>query len=66
MGHAEGTRLGIGAIDPQRFAAGMHLLCETKRLARVPSVGDVFTANFPVPPGERLTRVAAPRRPIRL
>ncbi len=38
MGHPEGARLGIGAIDPQRFAAGMHLLCETKRLARVPAV----------------------------
>ncbi len=62
MGHAESARLGIGAIDPQRFAAGMHLLCETKRLAKVPAVADVFNGNFPVPATERITRLAAPRR----
>ena len=55
MGHAEGARLGIGAIDPQRLAAGMHLLCETKRLARVPAVADVFNGDFPIPPAERIT-----------
>jgi NitT/TauT family transport system substrate-binding protein len=62
MGHPEGARLGIGAIDPQRFAAGMHLLCETKQLARVPAVTDVFSPDFPVPPAERITRLAAARR----
>ncbi len=59
MAHREGARLGLGAIDPQRFTAGMHLLCETKGLARVPALRDVFDANFPVPPGERITRLAA-------
>jgi len=62
MGHAEGARLGIGAIDSQRFAAGMHLLCETKRLARVPAVADVFNGDSPVPATERITRLAAPHR----
>ncbi|HUU34268.1 MAG TPA: ABC transporter substrate-binding protein [Vicinamibacterales bacterium] len=59
MGHAEGARLGLGAVNPRRFAAGMHLLCETKGLARVPAVRDVFDDGFPVPPAERITRLAA-------
>lgn len=58
MAHAEGARLGIGAIDPQRFNAGMHLLCETKKLARVPAVRDVFDDAFPVPAAERITTLA--------
>ena len=62
MGHAEGATLGIGAINPQRFAAGMHLLCETKHLARVPAVAEVFDDGFPVPAHERITRLAPPRK----
>lgn len=58
MAHPEGGRLGIGAIVPQRFAAGIHLLCESKRLARVPAVADVFSDAFPVPPSERITQLA--------
>lgn len=59
MGHAEGARLGIGAINPQRFAAGMRLLCEAKRLAKVPAVRDVFNNTFSVPVAERITQLAA-------
>ena len=59
MAHPEGATLGIGNINPQRFVAGMHLLCETKGLARVPAVKDVFSDAFPVPPAERITRLGA-------
>jgi NitT/TauT family transport system substrate-binding protein len=57
MGHAEGARLGLGAIDAARFAAGMRLLCTAKSLP-VPAIGDVVSDAFPVPAGERITRVS--------
>jgi NitT/TauT family transport system substrate-binding protein len=57
MGHADGPRLGLGAIDGARFAAGMTLLCAAKSL-RVPAVSDVVSDAFPVPAGERITRLS--------
>lgn len=57
MGHADGQRLGLGAIDDARFAAGMTLLCAGKSL-RVPAVSDVVSDAFPVPAGERITRLS--------
>jgi hypothetical protein len=59
MSHPEGARLGIGAIDTARFESGLRQLCESKQLARVPAVADVFDAAFGVPPAERITRLAA-------
>ena len=61
MGHPEGARLGIGAIDASRFGAGVRLLCVSKALARVPAVLDVFGDAFPVPAAERITRLASTR-----
>jgi NitT/TauT family transport system substrate-binding protein len=57
LGHAEAARLGLGAIDDSRFAAGMTLLCTAKAL-RVPAVSDVVSHAFPVPAGERITRLS--------
>lgn len=54
MAHPEGVRLGIGAIDPARFGAGIAALCSAKRLARTPAVAEVFDASFAVPPAERI------------
>lgn len=54
MAHAEGRRIGLGAVDGQRFAAGMRQLCTAKRL-RVPAVAEVLSDAFPVPPAERIT-----------
>jgi NitT/TauT family transport system substrate-binding protein len=57
MGHAEGARFGLGAIDASRFADSMRLLCSAKSLP-VPAVSDVVSDAFPVPAGERITRLS--------
>ena len=57
MGHPDGRRLGLGAIDGARFAAAMRLLCDAKSL-RVPAASDVVSDAFPVPAAERITRLS--------
>lgn len=59
MGHPEGGRHGIGAVDDGRLARGIAALCRAKALPRVPAVGDVFDASFAVPAAERITTLAA-------
>lgn len=59
MAHPEGARLGLGAIDPDRFRAGVALLCTSKRLARTPAVDAIVSAAFPVPREERITTLGA-------
>lgn len=59
MGHSEGMRLGIGAIDEVRFSRGIAALCAAKHLKRVPRVSDVFDTSFPVPANERLKNLGA-------
>lgn len=58
MGHAEGARLGIGAIDRERLTRGIAALCAAKRLARVPGADEVFDRAFALPTNERLTTLA--------
>lgn len=58
MGHPEGRRLGIGAVDDARFARGIAALCRAKALPRVPAAADVFDAAFAVPAADRITSLA--------
>ena len=58
MGHAEGARLGIGAVDERRLARGIAALCRAKALPRVPAVNEVFAAQFMVPAADRITTLA--------
>lgn len=60
MAHAEGRRLGIGAIDEVRFGRAVFALCLTKGLPRVPRTSEVFDPSFGVPEGERVTGLAGP------
>jgi NitT/TauT family transport system substrate-binding protein len=57
MSHPEATRIGIGAVDPDRLARGIALHAETKRLARTPALGEVFNPAFLPPRRERVTAV---------
>jgi NitT/TauT family transport system substrate-binding protein len=58
MGHPEGRRLGVGAVDDARFARGIAALCRAKDLPRVPAAADVFDAAFAVPAADRITSLA--------
>jgi len=58
MGHPEGGRHGIGAIDDGRLARGIAALCRAKRLPRVPRTTEVFAAQFMVPAADRVTTLA--------
>ncbi len=60
MSHPEAARLGLGAIDERRFAAGVRRLCLAKRLPRVPAVSEIMSRAFPVPAAERITRLPPP------
>lgn len=55
MGHPEGRRHGIGAVDDARLARGIAALCRAKALPRTPPVADVFDAAFAVPAADRIT-----------
>lgn len=55
MAHPEGARLGLGAIDAERFRRGVALLCTSKRLARTPAVDEIVSTAFPIPREERIT-----------
>ena len=61
MAHAEGMRLGIGAVDPVRFARGVAALCTAKRLPRVPAISEIVNPAFAVPAAERITTLGALR-----
>ena len=58
MGHPEGRRHGIGAVDDARLARGIAALCRAKTLPRTPAVADVFDAAFTVPAADRITSLA--------
>ncbi|MFN7978157.1 MAG: ABC transporter substrate-binding protein [Vicinamibacterales bacterium] len=58
MGHPEGARLGIGAIDEARLTRGIAALCAAKHLKRVPRASEVFDTSFALPTTERLTTLA--------
>lgn len=57
MTHADVAGRGLGGIDPVRFGRSIELLARAKALPRVPTVADVFSADFGVPVSERLRTV---------
>lgn len=59
MGHPEGARLGIGAIDEARLTRDIAALCAAKHLKRVPRANEVFDTSFAIPANERITTLAA-------
>ena len=58
MGHPEGGRHGIGAIDDERLARSIAALCRAKGLPRVPRTNEVFAAQFLGPAADRITTLA--------
>lgn len=58
MAHAEGRRLGIGAVDPARLERSIAALAAANGLARVPPGTEVFNPSF-LPPPERRVRSLA-------
>ena len=49
MGGAEGRRIGIGDIDPKRFALAIKMVHDACRLPRTPAWSEVFSRDF-LPP----------------
>lgn len=58
MSHAEGARLGIGAVDPARLGRSIALHARSKRLPRVPALDEIFSPAFLPPRRERVTNLA--------
>ena len=54
MAHADGKRLGIGAVDDQRLSRAIALLADTNRLARRPALREIFVHDFLPPLNERV------------
>lgn len=54
MSHPEAARLGIGAVDPERFRRGIAIVAEANQLPRVPAPDEVFSAAFLPPDGEKV------------
>lgn len=58
MAHAEGRRLGIGAVDGARFERSIAALAAAVGLKRAPPAAEVFTPEFLPPPDERVRSLA--------
>ena len=54
MSHPEGKQLGIGDVDLKRLERSIQLLANSKKLARVPSVSEIFTSKALPPSAERV------------
>lgn len=59
MSHPEIARVGLGAVDPERFAKSIGIVAEAFGLARRPSPDECFTAAFLPPMAERVTKIDA-------
>lgn len=58
MAHAEGARIGVGAVDEARLAQTIALMHRAKRLYRPPTVARLFDAAFLPPLAERVRSLA--------
>ncbi len=54
MSHPEGKKLGIGDVDLKRLERSIQLLANSKKLARVPAVSEIFTSKMLPPLAERV------------
>jgi NitT/TauT family transport system substrate-binding protein len=59
MAHAEGKRIGIGAVDDARLTRAIALVAETNGIARRPALREIFLPEF-LPPLEQRVRSLAP------
>lgn len=58
MAHAEGRRIGIGALDAARLQRSIGQLAAANGLDRAPAATDVFTSEFLPPPEQRVRSLA--------
>ncbi|MEP3232671.1 MAG: ABC transporter substrate-binding protein [Hyphomicrobiales bacterium] len=58
MGHKEGKRIGIGAVDEMRLQRSIELIASTNKLPRVPSQSEIFTDRFLPSLNERVRHLA--------
>ena len=58
MAHAEGMRLGIGAVDSARFDRSIGQLAAANGMARTPAMAEIITSEF-LPPLDRRVRSLA-------
>ncbi|MFN3614007.1 MAG: ABC transporter substrate-binding protein, partial [Rubrimonas sp.] len=55
MGHPEIETFGLGAVDPDRFRAGIDIVVKANGLPRTPAPEEIFTDAFLPPMAERVT-----------
>jgi NitT/TauT family transport system substrate-binding protein len=58
MAHAEGKRLGIGAVDNARLQRSIDLIAATNDLQHSPPMADVFLSDFLPPLEQRIRNLA--------
>ncbi len=54
MSHPEGAKVGLGAVDPERFKKSIAIVAEANGLPRVPAPEEVFTDAFLPPLADRI------------
>ena len=54
MGHPEIAEVGLGAVDPARFAKAIDIVVKANGLPRTPSIAEVFDDSFLPPLDARL------------
>jgi NitT/TauT family transport system substrate-binding protein len=58
MSHAEVAKIGLGAVDPARFAKSIAIVAEANGLPRTPAPEEIFDASFLPPLAERITKLS--------
>lgn len=54
MAHAEIAQIGLGAVDPARFATAIDIVVAADNLPRTPSTDEVFDGSFLPPEDEKI------------
>ena len=57
MNHPEVAELGLGAVDPERFAKAIDIVVEANDLPRTPEVSEIYTDAFLPPEDERIYKL---------
>jgi NitT/TauT family transport system substrate-binding protein len=57
MNHPELATLGLGAVDPARFAASIDIVVNANGLPRTPAPEEVYTEAFLPAPDDRIYKL---------
>ncbi len=57
MNHPEIAEVGLGDVDPERFAKAIEIVVQANDLPRTPDASEIFTDAFLPPMSERITKL---------